>query len=30
MTTVNFTGVITEESELRETFGWSAERSLNK
>ena len=30
MTTVNFTGVITEESELREIFGWPAERSLNK
>ena len=30
MTTVNFTGVITEESELREIFGWPAERSANK
>ena len=30
MTTDNFTGVITEESELREIFGWPAERSLNK
>ncbi len=30
MTTVNFTGVITDESELREIFGWPAERSANK
>ena len=30
MTTVNFTGVVTEESELREIFGWPTERSLNK
>ena len=30
MTTVDFTGVITEESELREIFGWPTERSLNK
>ena len=30
MTTVNFTHVITEESELREIFGWPSERSANK
>ena len=30
MTTVNFTGEVTEESELREIFGWPTERSLNK
>ena len=30
MTTVNFTDVITEGSELREIFGWPTERSLNK
>jgi PPOX class probable FMN-dependent enzyme len=30
MTTVNLTGVITEESELREIFGWPGERSANK
>ena len=30
MTTVSFADVITEETELREIFGWPAERSLNK
>ena len=30
MTTVTFTDVITEESELREIFGWPTERALNK
>ena len=30
MTTASFTDVITEESELREIFGWPTERALNK
>ena len=30
MTTVSFTNVITEESELREIFGWPTERARNK
>ena len=30
MTTVNYTGVITEESELRQIFGWPKERSIDK
>ena len=30
MTTASFTDVITEESELREIFGWASERALNK
>jgi hypothetical protein len=30
MTTVNFTDMITEESQLREIFGWPTERALNK
>ncbi len=30
MNTASFTEVITEESELREIFGWPTERSLNK
>ena len=30
MTTASFTNVITEESELREVFGWPTERAVNK
>ena len=30
MTTASFTDVITDESELREIFGWPTERALNK
>jgi len=30
MTTTTFTDVITDESQLREIFGWPTERSLNK
>ena len=30
MATTRFTNVITEETELREIFGWPSERALNK
>jgi hypothetical protein len=30
MTTTTFTHVITDESQLRDVFGWPSERSLNK
>ena len=30
MTTTTFTDLITDESQLRDIFGWPSERSLNK
>lgn len=30
MTTTTFTDLITDESQLRDVFGWPSERSLNK